>query len=59
MYEVFATITDELGSRTVPTGRGGFLEITAHEVKEEMQRREPGVSFSVEWVAWADSWNSH
>ena len=59
MYEIFCTITDELGSRTAPTGHAAFLEVVAHDKLDVLQRTYPDDQFWVEWVPAADAWNSY
>ena len=60
MYEVFCTITDELGTRTVSTGSAAFLEIVAYDKLDLLKRNctIEGATFFVEYVPQADAWNS-
>lgn len=59
MYEIFCTITDELGSRVVPTGHAHYLEVVADGKAEELKRIYPKNDFWVEWVPAADAWNGY
>ena len=61
MYEVFCTITDDLGTRTIPTGTAAFLETAAYD-KLILLRQACGIegaTFFVEYVPAADAWNSY
>ena len=61
MYEVFCTVTDDLGTRTVPTGTAAFLEAVAYD-KLDILRRScniKGASFFVEYVPSGDEWNQY
>ena len=61
MYEVFCTITDDLGTRTVPTGTAAFLEVVAYDKLDLLRQscRIEGATFHVEYVPSADAWNSY
>ena len=61
MYEVFCTITDDLGTRTVPTGSAAFLEVVAYDKLDILKRSctITGATFHVEYVPQADAWNSY
>ena len=61
MFEVFCTITDDLGTRTVPTGSAAFLEAVAYDKLDILRRncRIEGATFHVEYVPQADAWNSY
>jgi hypothetical protein len=59
MYEIYALITDELGSRAVPTGFGFYLETTAYDRLTEMQIIYPNDDFYVEFVPSSDHFNSY
>ena len=61
MYEVFCTITDDLGTRTVPTGTAAFLETAAYDKLDLLRQscRIEGATFFVEYVPAADTWNSY
>ena len=59
MYEIFASITDEYGSRSVSTGRGFFLETSAYDEMKVMQKYDKDCDFYVEYVPAEDEWNSY
>ena len=59
MYEIFCTLTDELGSRVVPTGHAAYLEVVAHDKLDTLQRSYPDEELWVEFVPASDSWNSY
>ena len=50
MYEIFCTVSDELGTRSVATGHGSFLEAVADDLAAELARSYRDQSFYVEWV---------
>lgn len=61
MFEVFCTITDDLGTRTIPTGTAAFLESVAYD-KLDLLRKTcaiEGATFFVEYVPSGDEWNSY
>lgn len=61
MFEIYCTITDELGSRSAPTGRASFLEACAHDIAADLARSyaaDPSCSFHVEYVPAADAWHA-
>jgi hypothetical protein len=51
MFEIFCTITDELGSRVVPTGHGFSLEVCAEDRLAQLQRSYPDGIFWVDYTA--------
>jgi hypothetical protein len=57
MYEVFCTITDELGTRTVSTGSAAFLEIVAYDKLDLLKRNctIEGATFFVEYAPQKDA----
>jgi hypothetical protein len=59
MYEIFASITDEYGSRSVPTGRRFFLETSAYDGMKVMQKYDKDCDFYVEYVPAGDEWNCY
>lgn len=59
MYEIFASITDEFGSRSGTTGRGFYSESSAYKELEVMQKSEPDCDFYVEYVPAEDEWNCY
>jgi len=61
MFEVFCTITDDLGTRTVPTGTAAFLESVAYDKLDILKRTcaIKGATFFVEYVPSADEWNAY
>jgi hypothetical protein len=50
MYAVFCTITDELGSRCVPTGHAAHLETCADDIAAGLKRSYPANDFWVDWI---------
>lgn len=60
MYEIFATITDDLGTRTMPTGHRAFLEVVADGLATELARSYGalGHTFHVEYVPAPDAWQA-
>lgn len=48
MFEIFCTITDEQGSRVVPTGHASHSEEAADAHIEALERSYPGQRFWVE-----------
>lgn len=61
MFEVFCTVTDDLGTRTIPTGTAAFLEAVAYDKLNLLQRTctIEGATFFVEYVPSGDEWNSY
>ena len=59
MFEIFASITDEFGSRSGTTGRGFYSESSAYKEMEIMQKSEPDCDFYVEYVPSGDEWNCY
>jgi len=54
-------ITDDLGTRTSPTGSAAFLEAVAYNKLDILKRSctITGATFHVEYVPSADAWNSY
>lgn len=50
MYAIFCTITDELGSRCVPTGHASHCEDSADDIAAGLKRSYPSNEFWVDWV---------
>lgn len=50
MFEVFCTVSDDLGTRSFPTGHGSFLEVTAYDLAADLARTYRDQSFYVEYV---------
>ena len=59
MYEIFSIISDEYGTRTVPTGYASFLESSAYDEMNVMQKTQPETTFYVEYVPSSDEWNAY
>ncbi len=61
VFEVFCTVTDDLGTRTIPTGTAAFLEAVAYDKLELLKSTcaIEGATFFVEYVPSADEWNSY
>jgi len=57
MYEVFAVITDEHGTRSVPTGDGSNNLAFAENLMLQRMIEEPDTKFFVEYVPFQDQWN--
>lgn len=59
MFEIFATISDDYGVRSVSTGRGFFLETSAYDEMKVMQKTQKDVEFYVDYVPSDGEWNSY
>lgn len=61
MFEVFCTVTDDLGTRTIPTGTAAFLESVAYDKLDVLRKTcvIEGATFFVEYVPSGDEWNSY
>jgi hypothetical protein len=59
MYEIFASITDEFGSRSGTTGRGFYTETAAYDEMKVMQKYDKDCDFYVEYVPAEDEWNCY
>lgn len=59
MFEIFCSITDELGTRSGTTGHGALQEPTAYLMMEKLQREHPAHRFYVEFVPSPDAWNMY
>lgn len=61
VFEVFCTVTDDLGTRTIPTGTAAFLEAVVYDKLNLLQRTctIEGATFFVEFVPYSDEWNSY
>lgn len=53
MYEVFATITDEFGTRVIPTGDGSLNQNIAENLMMRRMIQNPETPFFVEFVSHA------
>lgn len=58
-YEIFCTITDELGSRTAPTGIWGWSRADLVLELAGLNRRNPGCSFYIEESIPEDAFNAY
>jgi hypothetical protein len=59
MYEVFATITDEHGTRCFPTGEGSVNRNVAENLMLRRMMKHPAVCFHVEYVPSEDEFNAY
>ena len=59
MYEVFATITDEFGSRVVPTGDGALSRVTAENLMMRRMIENPETRFFVDFVSPEDYFHAY
>ncbi len=50
MFQIFCTITDDMGSRTVPTGHATYIETCAYDIADQLKRSYPDNEFWVDWV---------
>lgn len=57
-YEIYATLTDEYGTRTVPTGVWGYSRADVVLELSGLTRRNPGQSFHIEEVLYGDEFNA-
>ena len=57
-YEIFATITDDLGTRTIPTGIWGWSRADVVLELAGLTRRHPGQTFYIEEVFPEDAFNA-
>ena len=57
-YEIIATITDELGTRCVPTGIVGYCHADLVSELAGLTRRHPGHRFSIEESYSGDYFNA-
>jgi hypothetical protein len=49
VFEIFCSVSDELGSRSLPIGEAFFLEASAWDRAEELARSFRDRSFFVDW----------
>lgn len=59
MFEVLAIITDELGTRTVPTGDGSINRGIAENLMLRRMIAEPTIPFYVEYIPPEDEFNAY
>lgn len=59
MYEVFAVITDDLGTRSVPTGDGSNRRSFAEALMMERMLENPETRFFVDYVPSEDEFNAY
>jgi hypothetical protein len=59
MYEVFAVITDSLGTRMVPTGDGSVNRQIAENLLLRRMTAEPTTEFFLNYVPSPDEWNAY
>jgi hypothetical protein len=59
-YEIYATITDEYGSRTIPTGICGWSRAAmAVEMAGLYRRSRTNETFHIEEVLYGDEFNAY
>lgn len=58
MYEVFALLTDSLGTRAVPTGDGSPDERIAENLRLKRMIAEPTTEFFIDWTPTEDEFNA-
>jgi hypothetical protein len=58
-YEIYATITDELGTRTAPTGIWGYSRADVVLELAGLTRRHPDCTFYIEEVCPEDAFNTY
>jgi hypothetical protein len=59
MYEVFAVITDEHGTRYVPTGDGSLHRTVAENLMLKRMMSQPTVQFFIEYTQSEDQFNAY
>ena len=59
MYEVFATITDEFGSRVVSTGDGALSRVTAENLMMRRMIENPETRFFVDFIPSEDYFHAY
>jgi hypothetical protein len=59
MFEIITTITDEYGTRTVPTGIASYSRAALVLELAGLARRHPGQTFAVEAVIFGDEFNAY
>jgi hypothetical protein len=59
MYEVFALITDEHGSRYFPTGDGSMHRTVAENLMLKRMMAHPKVQFFIEYTQSEDEFNAY
>ena len=59
MYEVFAIISDELGTRTIPTGDGALSQSTAENFMMRHMIENPETRFFVDFVPSEDYFHAY
>lgn len=59
MYEVFATITDEFGTRCNPTGDGSPNRHVAENLMLRRMIQSPTILFHVDYVPSKDEFNAY
>jgi len=57
-YEIYATITDDLGTRTNPTGIWGYSRADVVLELAGLTRRHPDATFHIEEVWPEDAFNA-
>ena len=59
MYCVFATITDKLGTRSVPTGEGAREVTRAENLLLGRMIKDPETVYYLSWVDSEDAFNAY
>lgn len=59
MYEVFALISDEHGTRYVPTGDGSINRAVAENLMLKRMRSHPTDQFFIEYTQSEDQFNAY
>jgi hypothetical protein len=59
MYEVFAAITDELGSRVIPTGDGSLNRDIAENLMMRRMIQYPETRFFIDFVPSEDYFHAY
>ena len=59
MYEVFAVISDEHGSRYVPTGYGSMHRTVAENLRRKLMMAQPAAQFFIEYTNSEDEFNAY
>lgn len=59
MYEVFAVISDEHGSRSFPTGEGSVNRSVAENLMLKRMIKHPTFDFFVQFVPAEDEFNAY
>ena len=58
MFEIIAVVSDEYGTRTVPTGIASYSREALGLELAGLVRRHPGQTFEVEAVIFGDEFNA-